>query len=169
MTAGDDSGTKTVSVDVNDESGSDVDVDRLSALSRFLLDRLRVHPLAELSVVLVDTDTMASHHRQWMDEDGPTDVMAFPMDELRPGTEDEEPEAGLLGDVVLCPEVARSQAATAGHSTAHELDLLCTHGVLHLLGYDHAEPDEQREMFDLQARLLRDWWADQELEPGVTP
>jgi probable rRNA maturation factor len=156
-------------VEVNDESGADVDVARLSALSRFLLDRLRVHPLAELSVIAVDADTMAGHHLQWMDEEGPTDVMAFPMDELRPGSDDEEPEPGLLGDVVLCPQVAQRQAAAAGHSTAHELDLLCTHGVLHLLGYDHAEPEEQREMFDLQTRLLRDWWAAQGLEPGVTP
>jgi probable rRNA maturation factor len=158
-----------VSVEVNDESGAGVDVDRLSRLSRFVLDRLRVHPLAELSVVAVDAETMAGHHLQWMDEEGPTDVMSFPMDELRPGREDEEPEPGLLGDVVLCPEVAATQATTAGHSTAHELDLLCTHGVLHLLGYDHAEPEEQKEMFGLQAELLRDWWAEQGLEPGVTP
>jgi probable rRNA maturation factor len=169
VTATDDVRGTPVSVEVNDESGADVDVARLSALSRFLLDRLRVHPLAELSVIAVDADTMAGHHLQWMDEEGPTDVMAFPMDELRPGSDDEEPEPGLLGDVVLCPQVAQRQAAAAGHSTAHELDLLCTHGVLHLLGYDHAEPEEQREMFDLQTRLLRDWWAAQGLEPGVTP
>jgi probable rRNA maturation factor len=169
VTAVDGTGGTPVSVEVNDESGSDVDVQRLSTLSRFLLDRLRVHPLAELSVVAVDADTMARHHLQWMDEEGPTDVMAFPMDELRPGSDDEEPEPGLLGDVVLCPEVASRQAAAAGHSRAHELDLLCTHGILHLLGYDHADPEEQREMFGLQGRLLRDWWAAQGLEPGVTP
>jgi probable rRNA maturation factor len=158
-----------VSVEVNDESGAGVDVERLSRLSRFVLDRLRVHPLAELSVVAVDAETMAGHHLQWMDEEGPTDVMSFPMDELRPGRDDEEPEPGLLGDVVLCPEVAATQATAAGHSTAHELDLLCTHGVLHLLGYDHAEPEEQKEMFGLQTELLRDWWAGEGLEPGVTP
>jgi probable rRNA maturation factor len=169
VTAVDGTGGTPVSVEVNDESGSDVDVQRLSTLSQFLLDRLRVHPLAELSVVAVDADTMAGHHLQWMDEEGPTDVMAFPMDELRPGSDDEEPEPGLLGDVVLCPEVASRQAAAAGHSRAHELDLLCAHGILHLLGYDHADPEEQREMFGLQGRLLRDWWTAQGLEPGVTP
>jgi probable rRNA maturation factor len=158
-------------VEVNDESGSDVDVQRLSTLSRFLLDRLRVHPLAELSVVAVDADTMAGHHLQWMDEEGPTDVMAFPMDELRPGSDDEEPEPGLLGDVVLCPEVASRQAAAAGHSRAHELDLLCAHGILHLLGYDHAEPEEHREMFGLQARLLAEWQGARRGEslPGDAP
>ena len=159
----------SLGVDVNDESGAGIDVLRLSALCRFVLDRLRVHPQAELSVLAVDADTMAAHHQQWMDEDGPTDVMSFPMDELRPGAEDEDPEPGLLGDVLLCPEVAARQAAAAGHSRDHELDLLCTHGILHLLGYDHAEPEEQREMFELQARLLGDWWSARGLPAGVTP
>jgi len=158
-----------MSIEVNDESGADVDAERLVTLSRFVLDRLRVHPLAELSVLAVDAGTMAGHHLQWMDEEGPTDVMAFPMDELRPGSDDEEPEPGLLGDVVLCPEVAATQAAAAGHPTGHELDLLCTHGILHLLGYDHAEQAEQHEMFGLQAELLGQWWAARGLEPGVTP
>ena len=161
--------TDPMSIDVHDESGAEIDVDRLSALSRFVLDRLKVHPLAELSIVAVDSETMAAHHLRWMDEEGPTDVMAFPMDELRPGHDDEEPEPGLLGDVVLCPEVAAKQAATAGHSVGHELDLLCTHGILHLLGFDHAEAEERSEMFGLQTDLLRDWWASRGLAAGVTP
>ena len=158
-----------MSVEVNDESGADVDAERLAALARFLLDRLRVHPLAELSVLVVDAQTMAAHHLQWMDEEGPTDVMSFPMDELRPGSADEDPAPGLLGDVVLCPEVAADQARAAGHSTAHELDLLCAHGVLHLLGYDHGEPEEERDMFAVQTRLLGDWWNARGLVAGVTP
>jgi probable rRNA maturation factor len=89
-----------------------------------------------------------------MDLPGPTDVMSFPMDELRPGRDDEEPEPGLLGDVVLCPSVADRQAVEAGHTAAEEILLLTTHGILHLLGFDHAEPDEEREMFELQRRLL---------------
>lgn len=161
-----------MSVDVHDESGADVDVDRLAGLSRFVLDRLRVHPLAELSVVAVDPDTMAAHHLQWMDEEGPTDVMAFPMDELRPGHPgggQDDPEPALLGDVVLCPEVAATQASAAGHSVGHELDLLCTHGILHLLGFDHDEDEERTEMFGLQTELLRAWWSARGLEAGVTP
>lgn len=158
-----------MSVDVNDESGADIDVDRLALLSRFVLDRMRVHPLAELSVIAVDPQTMANLHVQWMDEEGPTDVMSFPMDELRPGSAEHEPVPGLLGDVVLCPEVAVKQAEAAGHTTGHELDLLCAHGILHLLGYDHAEAAEQREMFGLQSEILRDWWASRDLETGVTP
>jgi probable rRNA maturation factor len=146
-----------MSIEVNDESGEGIDAERVAALARFVLDRLRVHPQAELSVLAVDVATMSSLHQQWMDEEGPTDVLSFPMDELRPGTDDDEPEPGLLGDVVLCPAVAAKQAASAGHPAAHELDLLTTHGILHLLGYDHAEPDDEREMFGLQTELLRGW------------
>jgi len=143
-----------MSIEVNDESGEGIDAERVAALARFLLDRLRVHPQAELSVLAVDVATMSSLHQQWMDEDGPTDVLSFPMDELRPGREEEDPQPGLLGDVVLCPQVARRQARQAGHSNEEELLLLTTHGILHLLGFDHAEPEEEQEMFDLQRRLL---------------
>jgi probable rRNA maturation factor len=148
-----------VTIEVNNETGVAVDEKVLSDLCRFVLDRLRIHPQAELAVLLVDTDAMEQLHLQWMDEPGPTDVLSFPMDELRPTPADEEPSPGLLGDVVLCPDVARTQAAQAGHSVEDELHLLATHGILHLLGYDHAEPDEEREMFKLQRELLDDWRA----------
>jgi probable rRNA maturation factor len=97
---------------------------------------------------------METLHVQWMDLPGPTDVMSFPMDELRPGRDDQDPEEGVLGDIVLCPSVAANQAKEAGHATDEELLLLTTHGILHLLGFDHAEPDEEREMFELQRQLL---------------
>jgi len=148
-----------MSVEVLDESGAAVDADRLVSLSRFVLDQLRIHPQAELSVTAVDEAAMTALHEQWMDEPGPTDVLSFPMDELRPPDDDEPPEPGILGDVVLCAAVAERQAVAAGHSTADELHLLTTHGILHLLGYDHAEPDEEREMFGLQADILRAWSA----------
>jgi probable rRNA maturation factor len=143
-----------VSVEVNNESGVDVDESEIVALARHVLGQMHVHRQAELSVVLVDETAMEQLHVQWMDEPGPTDVLSFPMDELRPGTDGEDSPAGLLGDVVLCPQVAAAQARQAGHSTAEELLLLTTHGILHLLGYDHAEPDEEKEMFGLQRKLL---------------
>ena len=143
-----------MSVEVNNESGVDVDEAEIVALARHVLAQMHVHPQAELSVVLVDETAMEQLHVQWMDEPGPTDVLSFPMDELRPGTEGEDSPAGLLGDVVLCPQVAATQARQAGHSTAEELLLLTTHGILHLLGYDHAEPDDEKEMFGLQRKLL---------------
>jgi len=146
-----------VSIEVLNESGDDVDVSELSKLSRFVMDRMRVHPLAELCIKVVDEATIAQLNEQWMEKAGPTDVLAFPMDELRPGLVNEEPEEGVLGDLVLCPAVAARQAVDAGHATQDEVDLLTVHGILHLLGYDHAEPEEHKEMFGLQDRLLTEW------------
>ncbi|MGN6612448.1 MAG: rRNA maturation RNase YbeY [Angustibacter sp.] len=149
-----------MSIEVNNETSYDCDERELVLLARHVLDAMRVHPQAELSIVLVDEPAKERLHVQWMDLPGPTDVMSFPMDELRPGTDDEEPEPGLLGDVVLCPSVAQKQAAEAGHTAAEELLLLTTHGILHLLGFDHAEPDEEKQMFELQRRLLLTFLAE---------
>ena len=143
-----------MSTEVVNESGETADEAEIAALARHVLDAMHVHPQAELSVLLVDTEAMSRLHVQWMDTEGPTDVLSFPMDELRPGRAGEPSPPGLLGDVVLCPEVAATQAAAAGHAEAEELLLLTTHGILHLLGYDHAEPDEEKEMFTLQRHLL---------------
>lgn len=143
-----------MSIEVGNESGVAADEVEIAALARHVLAAMHVHPQADLSVLLVDEAAMEQLHVQWMDEPGPTDVMSFPMDELRPGTEAQESTPGLLGDVVVCPQVALRQASEAGHSAEKELLLLTTHGILHLLGYDHAEPDEEQEMFRLQRRLL---------------
>jgi probable rRNA maturation factor len=146
-----------MSIEVLNESGAQLDVRALVSLSRYVLDQLRVHPMAELCIKAVDEDTITELNERWMDGEGPTDVLAFPMDELRPGLVNEEPEEGILGDIMLCPDVASRQAETAGHPVEAELELLTVHGILHLLGYDHAEPEEHREMFGLQARLLAEW------------
>jgi probable rRNA maturation factor len=146
-----------VSIEVLDESGESIDVNQLASLSRFVLDKLRVHPLAELCVKLVDVETITELNVKWMEGDGPTDVLAFPMDELRPGLVNEEPEEGILGDIMVCPDIAARQAVEAGHPVEAELELLTVHGILHLLGYDHAEPEEHQEMFGLQDTLLADW------------
>jgi probable rRNA maturation factor len=143
-----------VSIEINNESVVPVDETALQRLSIYALDYLHVHPDAELAIVLVDEGAMEQLHLQWMDEPGPTDVLSFPMDELRPGTEESITPAGLLGDIVLCPQVAIAQAETAGHSPLDEMLLLTAHGILHLLGFDHAEPEEEREMFALQRDIL---------------
>jgi probable rRNA maturation factor len=155
-----------VSIEVANESGHEVDEQQLVSVARHVLDRMGVSPLAELSLLLVDVEHMTELHVRWMDEPGPTDVMAFPMDELdlrgsRGALPKPVPDtsSAVLGDVVLCPEVAERQAKEAGHSTADELALLTTHGVLHLLGFDHGEPEEHAEMFGLQAELLASWQA----------
>ncbi|MCW2844616.1 MAG: hypothetical protein JWN22_2532 [Nocardioides sp.] len=148
-----------MSIEVLNESGHDLDVKHLAGLSRFVMDRMRVHPMAELCIKAVDEPTIAQLNEQWMDKVGPTDVLAFPMDELRPGLVNEEPEEGVLGDLVLCPDIAARQGETAGHGALAEIELLTTHGILHLLGYDHAEPEEHAEMFGLQDELLAAWRA----------
>lgn len=152
-----------MSIEISNESGQEVDTDAVLDLARYALDEMGVNPMAELSVLIVDAEYMAELNHRWMDKKGPTDVLAFPMDELDvdrgPGSDSPGNQPALLGDIVLCPQVAAEQAKSAGHSAADELHLLTVHGVLHLLGYDHAEPDEEREMFALQNRLLAAWQA----------
>ena len=122
------------------------------------MDRMRVHPLAELCVKAVDEDTIAELNEQWMEKEGPTDVLAFPMDELRPG----RGQRGARGGRARRPRAVpggRREAGARRPATAptDEIDLLTVHGILHLLGYDHAEPEEHREMFGLQDQLLAEW------------
>jgi probable rRNA maturation factor len=143
-----------MSIEINNESAIEVDEAAIQRLAVYALDAMHVHPDAEIAIVLVDEGAMEQLHVQWMDEPGPTDVLSFPMDELRPGTDDAPTPPGLLGDIVLCPQVAESQARTAGHQLIDELLLLTTHGILHLLGFDHAEPDEEKEMFGVQRDIL---------------
>jgi probable rRNA maturation factor len=160
-----------VSIEVSNESGAAVDEAALVDLARHVLDEMGVNPLAELSLLLVDEDYMTSLHERWMDEPGPTDVLSFPMDELdtaRGPDDDSDGATALLGDVVLCPSVAAQQAELAQHSTADELALLTTHGILHLLGYDHAESADERRMFTLQNRLLQTW-RERGRRPGADP
>ena len=152
-----------MTIEVSNESGLDVSEEELISVARFVIRRMDVNPAAELSMVLLDVNAMADLHMRWMDLPGPTDVMSFPMDELEPGGRPDAPEPGpsMLGDIVLCPQFASDQAAAAGHSLGQELALLTVHGVLHLLGYDHAEPAEEKEMFDLQRKLLEEWVGEQ--------
>jgi len=172
-----------MSVEIANESGVEVDADTIVAVARHTLNQMGVNPLAELSVLLVDADYMAVLNHQWMGKDGPTDVLAFPMDEntsIDHGPAEITGAPTLLGDIVLCPDVATAQAAKYGtadprmrqdnvddarpvdggnYGMADELTMLTIHGVLHLLGYDHAEPEEEREMFALQGKLLNSWQA----------
>jgi probable rRNA maturation factor len=143
-----------VAVELTNESGVDLVEEDIQAVLLHALRTMRVHPDADVAVMLVDEVAMEQLHVQWMGEPGPTDVLSFPMDELRPGRDGEVSSEGILGDIVLCPSVATKQAAEAGHPLMAELQMLTVHGVLHLLGYDHAEPDEEKEMFGLQADIL---------------
>ena len=155
-----------MSIEFINESGLDgVNEEMLIDVCSYALGRLDVNPDAECTITAVDLQTIADLHVRWMDLEGPTDVMSFPMDELTPGAtggHPDAPEAGpaMLGDIVLCPEFAQRQANAAGHSLGHELALLTVHGCLHLLGYDHTTAAEEKEMFGLQNELLADWYED---------
>ncbi|MFZ9744124.1 MAG: rRNA maturation RNase YbeY [Aquiluna sp.] len=143
-----------MTIEINNESDVEVDLKTVRSVAEYVIEQLKLHPMVDLGIIFVNEKPMSDLHVQWMDEPGPTDVLSFPMDELRPGAEDGPMPEGVLGDVVICPQVASLQAQAAGHSTMDEINLLLTHGMLHLLGFDHAEPDEEREMFRLQKSLL---------------
>ena len=136
-------------------AASSCDQDRLVSIAEFALKKMGIHPDSELSISIVGEDEMSSLHMQWMDEPGATDVLSFPMDDMKPNSAATGP--GLLGDVVLCPDFAQAQAKVAGHSLQEELELLTVHGVLHLLGFDHREADEHKVMFSKQDELLSEW------------
>ena len=149
-----------MSVEISNESGRPVDETRIVSVARHVMGALGVPPMAELSVLVVDLETMSNLHERWMDLPGPTDVMAFPQDDvLSAGPHGDDVPDSMLGDVVLCPEFAESNATEAGHPLSDELDLLTCHGILHLVGYDHEDEEEAKEMFGKQAELLASWAA----------
>lgn len=149
-----------MNVDVLNESGVDIDVASLAKLCRFVLSRMRLHPQTEMTMRLVDPAAITALNERWMDKQGPTDVLSFPMDELTRIHEDADPadaDPGYLGDIALCPQIAEQQAPAAGHDADDEIALLTVHGILHLMGYDHATAAEHAEMFGIQGRLLLEW------------
>lgn len=140
--------------EVINETDYEIDGAEFAALADHVLTSMHVATDAELNILFIDPKSMEDLHIRWLDLPGPTDVMSFPMDELRPGTADRPTPTGTLGDICICPQVAEQQAKDAGHTTVEEMLMLATHGMLHLLGYDHAEEDEKKEMFALQRTLL---------------
>jgi probable rRNA maturation factor len=141
-------------IELVNQTESAVDENRLISTAGFALEYLRMNPDTALSIALVTLAEMEELHVQHMDEPGPTDVLSFEMDELRVPAEGETAEPGILGDVVLCPDFAAKQAAENNQDTASELDMLLVHGILHLLGHDHDEPEEHKVMFGLQSDIL---------------
>ena len=134
-----------------DEQAVDVDTDDLLALARHVLAARGVPDDMEVALLLVDEETIASLNQEHLGKQGPTDVLAFPIDE--PG---ESPPGvpSILGDVVLCPAVAHAQAAELGRTPHDEVRMLVVHGLLHLLGMDHATPTDEATMFGLTDDLL---------------
>ena len=159
-----------MSVEVTNETIWDIDAKAFSDLGLWVMDQMRVSTQSDLTILFVDPDPIAELHERWMSLEGATDVMSFPMDELRPGDGKTTME-GVLGDLVICPWVAAQQAAAAGHSTMQEMILLTIHGILHLLGYDHVTPEQERQMFGLQRQLLLTFLAVRRItiEPATLP
>jgi len=141
-----------MTIEITNKSGELVPADQVRALLTHSLSQLTLSPECEVNLVFVDENEMTELHIKWLDEPGPTDVLSFPMD--MPANDG---EAVTLGDIVIAPTVAARQAATAGHSTDAEIYILAAHGLLHILGYDHANKEDEKVMFDLQENLVKNW------------
>ena len=141
-----------MTIEVTNTSGQLVPTAEMTSLMTHAMKALDLNPECDLNIAFVEDDYMTELHVKWMDEPGTTDVLSFPMD-----MPEEPGEAVTLGDIVICPVVAAAQALTQGHSTEHEIYILATHGLLHIIGYDHADKNEEKVMFDLQEKIVTDW------------
>ena len=141
-----------MTVDIINRSGALVPESQMHTLIDFGIEYMEINPECSISLIFVDVQEMEELHIKWMDETGPTDVLSFPMD--MPVSNG---EVVTLGDIVIAPVVAAHQAQVAGHSIEHEIYILATHGLLHIMGYDHADPDEEKVMFALQEKIVKEW------------
>ena len=141
-----------MTVELVNRSGALVPESQMHTLLNFGIDYMELNPECEISLTFVDPQEMEELHIKWMYEPGPTDVLSFPMD-----MPEKKGDIVTLGDIVIAPAVAAKQALEAGHSTEHEIYILATHGLLHILGYDHADPDEEKVMFALQEKIVKEW------------
>jgi probable rRNA maturation factor len=143
-----------MTIEITNKSGELVPTDSVRTLLQSSLVELQLNPECEVNLVFVDVAEMTELHIKWMNEDGPTDVLSFPMD-----IPIDENQAVTLGDIVISPVVAAEQAAAAGHSAEHEIFILAAHGLLHILGYDHAKLEDEKIMFALQEDLVEKYEA----------
>ncbi len=141
-----------MTIELVNRSGALVPDKEITSLLNYGIEYMELNPECEISLSFVDVQEMEELHIKWMEEDGPTDVLSFPMD-MPQGKDD----VVTLGDIVISPAVAAKQAREAGHSVEHEIYILATHGLLHILGYDHADPDEEKVMFALQEKIVKEW------------
>jgi probable rRNA maturation factor len=141
-----------MTIEVTNTSGQLVPTAEMTSLMTHAMKALDLNPECDLNIAFVEDDYMTELHIKWMDEPGTTDVLSFPMD-----MPEEPGEAVTLGDIVISPVVAAAQALTQGHSTEHEIYILATHGLLHIMGYDHADKADEKVMFALQEKIVSDW------------
>ena len=143
-----------MTIELVNRSGALVPDKEITSLLNYGIEYMELNPECEISLSFVDVQEMEELHIKWMQEDGPTDVLSFPMD-----MPENKGDVVTLGDIVISPAVAAQQAASAGHSVEDEMYILATHGLLHILGYDHADPDEKKVMFSLQEKIVKEWAA----------
>ena len=141
-----------MTVDLVNRSGALIPEKEMHSLINYGIEYMELNPECEISLTFVDVQEMEELHIKWMDEPGPTDVLSFPMD-----MPEKKGDVVTLGDIVISPAVAAAQAKSAGHSVEEEIYILATHGLLHILGYDHADPDEEKVMFALQEKIVKEW------------
>ena len=141
-----------MTIEVTNTSGQLVPTTEITSLMTHAMKALELNPDCDLNIAFVEDDYMTELHIKWMDEPGTTDVLSFPMD-----MPEEPGEAVTLGDIVISPVVAAAQAISQGHSTEHEIFILATHGLLHIIGYDHADKADEKIMFELQEKIVTDW------------
>ncbi len=141
-----------MTIEVTNTSGQLVPTTEMVSLMTHAMKALDLNPECDLNISFVEDDYMTELHIKWMDEPGTTDVLSFPMD-----MPEEPGEVVTLGDIVISPVVAAAQALTQGHSTEHEIFILATHGLLHIIGYDHADKADEKIMFELQEKIVTDW------------
>lgn len=174
-----------MSVDVHcadEQSDRILDLARWSALARSVLEQQGVREDAEVSLLFVDEETIAGLNERFLEKPGPTDVLAFPIEDdpvpsgrwpdvggNGPGAEPEDQPTLLLGDVVICPAVAATHAVEHGVSEEDELALLVVHGLLHLLGFDHQENAEAERMERLERQLLAQFNRPGPASPAPAP
>lgn len=139
-------------IELINNSASKCDESAIISIAKFALVQSGIHPDSELGIQVVTEEIMSELHMKWMNLPGPTDVLSFPMDEMKPNSAANGP--GIVGDLVLCPSFAQNNGK---QSLDEELELLTVHGVLHLLGYDHEIEKEEVVMFALQDEILKKW------------
>jgi probable rRNA maturation factor len=141
-----------MTIEVTNTSGQLVPTAEITSLMTHAMNALELNPDCDLNIAFVEDDYMTELHIKWMDEPGTTDVLSFPMD-----MPEEPGQTVTLGDIVISPVVAAAQAISQGHSTEHEIYILATHGLLHIIGYDHADTADEKIMFELQEKIVTDW------------
>ena len=141
-----------MTLEITNTTGLLVPAQEMQSLMAFAFGQLDLHPNCELNMLFVDDAEMTELHIKWMNEGGTTDVLSFPMD-----MPESAHDVVTLGDIVIDPRVAADQAKSAGHSVEHEIFILATHGLLHILGYDHVELADELIMFELQESIVANW------------